>query len=89
MPGQAAAVAGASDDLIAEDRMDIVDGIDLHCRAVLPRHPEACQPALHRVEDGTRLGLQPGRRDIPARHDVVWKPSALGPFAAAGDNEAP
>src|ERR1700674_5637198 len=88
MPGQAGPRRSAPNDLLGQERIKVVNGIDLGCRGVMPGKAERGQPPLHLAEHEARLLAQALRADVAPRDDVVEIILvAFRHFAAAGDHE--
>ena len=68
--------------------MDVMDGVELRRRGVLPAEAERRHAALHLAEHEARLLAHAGRRDVAEPHDMIAVvAAALRRFAAAGDDE--
>src|SRR5262245_50297582 len=88
MPGQAGPRGTPPNDLVGEERVEIMNRIDLGRGRVMPGKTERRQSPLHLAEHEPRLFAQAVRADIAARDDVVEIILvALLHFAAAGDDE--
>src|SRR5437867_7206536 len=89
VPCQAGPRRAAPNDLLGEKRVEIVNGINLGRRGVMPGETERGKPALHFAEHETRLLAQALRADVAAGDDVIE--IIVVPFrhfAAPGDDEA-
>src|SRR6185437_7700831 len=88
MPGQAARRRTAHDNLIANERTNIMHGVTLRRDGVLPRKPEQCQTALHLPNHRSHLFAQPVDRRITPPDDMIPVIAlAFGAFASTGDGE--
>src|SRR6266699_4808418 len=88
MPSQAGPRRPASHDLLGQERVKVMNGIDLGCRGVMPAKAERGQPPLHLAEHEARFLAQALRADVAARDDAVEIiVVAFRHFPAPGDDE--
>src|SRR3546814_13214363 len=71
MPGDAARGGAAGDDLGADERVDVVDGVDLRRRDVGPAGAERRHPALHLAQHEPRLLGDRRGAGVAAADEVV------------------
>src|SRR5690606_21793568 len=88
VPGEPVAQRAAAPELLRQQRMHVVHGIELHSRDVAPAGLEQPHAPFHLAEDPARLLAQTVRADVAPAHEVrAVVAVALGHLGAAGDHE--
>src|SRR5262249_39753665 len=89
VPSQPGVRSAAAHDLVGEERVEVLDGIDLGRGGSGPGKAQRREASFHDAENEASLLAQAGRRDVAAAHDeVVVVELAFRCFAAACYDEA-